>query len=68
MGVHQIDYIFLDTRARIEAGRQYRFGEPSGILLAIAAAARLIAWSAARIERWARRPAANNYVPRIPAR
>jgi hypothetical protein len=68
MNIHQIDFSFIDTDRFIEDRRAFRVGEPSGMLVAIAALARLIASGAARIERWARRPEKVEYLPRIPAR
>lgn len=68
MELRQIDFIYYDAQNRIDEGRRFRAGEPSGMLVAIAGAARLIERLAACIERWARRPARADYIPGIPAR
>ena len=68
MELRQIDLIFYDVQNRLRKAHQYRSGEPSGMLVAIAWGARLIARSAAAIERWARRPARADYVPGVHAR
>jgi hypothetical protein len=59
--------VHLKARQFADRSRQYRMGEPSGMLVAIAQVARLTEALAARIERWARRPATIE-LPRIPAR
>lgn len=70
MELRQIDLIYYDyyIQNRLERGRQFRAGEPSGMLVAIAWAARLVARCAAATERWARRPARADYVPSVRAR
>jgi hypothetical protein len=67
VNIHRIDYIFIDTDRYLE-DCQFRLGEPSGMLVAIAGLARLTRRAAGRIERWARRPSPVEYLPRIPAR
>jgi hypothetical protein len=39
MELRQIDLIFWDAQNRLDMGRQFRSGEPSGMLVAIARAA-----------------------------
>jgi hypothetical protein len=53
---------------RLGPNGEYRLGEPSGMLVAIAGFARAIERAAARIDRWARRPARADYLPRVQAR
>jgi hypothetical protein len=68
MNLHQIDYLYIDTRKYRDEARRFRVGEPSGMLVAIAGLARITERAAAGIERWARRPHNADYLPRIPAR
>ena len=68
MGLHQLDYLYFDDRCRRDYHGEFRFGEPSGMLVAVARLARLIERIAARTENWARRPASAEPLPRIPAR
>ncbi len=68
MNIHLTGYTAIDTDRYIEDSRRFRMGEPSGMLVAIAALARLIQRGAGRIERWARRPEQVEYLPRIPVR
>ncbi|MEX0782010.1 MAG: hypothetical protein WD557_05120 [Dehalococcoidia bacterium] len=68
MGIHQIDYLYIDTSKYYTDGQRYRMGEPSGMLVAIAGLARLTARAAGRIERWARRPQQVEVLPRVPVR
>lgn len=67
MGLHQLDYLFFDDRCRRASAAEFRIGQPSGMLVAIAGFARLVERTAGSIERWARRPASAE-LPRIPAR
>jgi hypothetical protein len=64
--MHQVDFMFLDSDRYLREASQFRTGEPSGMLVAIAGLARLTARAAAQIERWARRPKQVEYLPRIP--
>ncbi len=68
VNIHQVDYTFIDTDRYLEDSRTFRLGEPSGMLVAIAALARLTQRAAARLEGWARRPEQVEYLPRIPVR
>ncbi|HEX6032759.1 MAG TPA: hypothetical protein VFY90_15110 [Tepidiformaceae bacterium] len=68
MELRQIDFIFWEAQNRLDAGRRFRAGEPSGMLVAIARVARLMERLSATIERWARRPAQSDYVPGLRAR
>ena len=68
MELRQLDYIYYDAHNRWETGRQFRTGEPGGMLVAIAHLARWTERLASAIERWARRPARAERMPGIPAR
>lgn len=68
MYLHHIDCMFFDGSERIRELRRFRRGEPSGMLVAIAGLARVIARTAARIESWARKPETAAFPPQIPAR
>ncbi len=68
MSIHQIDYMFLDTEKYLRDSARFHVGEPSGMLVAIAGLARIVARASARIERWARHPEQVEYLPRIPVR
>jgi hypothetical protein len=68
VNIHQVDYMFLDTNKYLRDSERFHVGEPSGMLVAIAGLARIVARASARIERWARRPEQVEYLPRIPVR
>jgi hypothetical protein len=65
---YNLELLRIDLETKLREQQRFRVGEPSGMLVAIAWCARAIERSAGAIERWARRPARSEFLPRIPAR